>query len=101
MACVFYEMFSTEDPGEDEDVNDPKENPNEEDQDNASAPQEGNFLSVRRSEGQQILFFFKSETLQTGPLLEETRISSTNQMWQSFDIGIGLLIGADYLLKKF
>merc|ERR1712037_852874 len=61
MACVFYEMFSTEDP----DVNVPEGNSNEDDQDIAPA---------RRQEG---------------PLLEET-----NQLWQSFDIGIGFLIGS-------
>merc|ERR1711971_729242 len=66
MACVFYEMFSTEDPDEDEDIDVPEGNPN---QDNAPA-------------------------LQEGPLLEETRISSPNQTWQSFEIGIGLLIGS-------
>merc|ERR1719341_3094712 len=55
MACVFYEMFSTEDPDEDEDVPDVQN----------SAP------------------------AQEGRLLEET-----NQLWQSFDIGIGFLIGS-------
>ena len=42
MACVFYEMFSTEDPGEDEDVDVPEGSPNEDNQDDAPALQEGN-----------------------------------------------------------
>ena len=50
MACVFYEMFSTADPGEEEDVNVPEGTPNEDNQDNAPAVQEGNSLSVQKAE---------------------------------------------------
>ena len=49
MACVFYEMFSTENPAKDGDVQ--KRNSFEDDQDN----EEGNFVSITKPERQQKL----------------------------------------------
>jgi len=72
MACVFYEMFSAEDPDEEDDVDVRDRNPDEDDHDNAP---------------------LLPAPVEEGALSQQTRISSTYQLWQSSDIGMGLLIG--------